>query len=1102
MLLLPLALTLAVIGAADTGQAQVKQDSLPLKTTRTVTFETTEGTWLSLDVSPVGHTIVFELLGDIYTMPASGGAAARLTSGPAFDSQPRYSPDGKRIVFLSDRSGAENVWLMNADGSATKALTKGETSLFVSPDWTPDGKYIVASKTDGVLGSTYTMMIWHVDGGSGSKLITDKGEGAPGTSRSTMISALGAAFGPDGRYVWFSRHRGGFGYNLQFPLWELAIYDRVEGKVFPQTDAYGSAMRPVLSPDGHWLVYGTRFDAQTGLRLRDLRTGDERWLAWPVVRDDQESRYTRDLMPGSSFTPDSKALITSYGGKFRRIDIATGASTEIPFTAQVDQQLGPLVRFENRVDTGAVEVKQIRNPSLSPDGKRLAFSALDRLYVMDYPAGSPRRLTSSNEHEQAPAWSPDGKWIAYITWSDSGGALKRVNSGGRGKPETLTSEPAFFDTPAWSPDGKRIVFVHGPRAPRIAERNGPGYDLSWIPAAGGAITRVLPTSGGGRPQFSRNPERIYQYDPSEGLVSFRFDGTDRRVHLKVTGYTYPGPNQEPNQADEIMIAPDSEQVVAQAGNNVYLVTLPVIGAVVPTISISDPKAASFPVKRLSTVGGDFVAWTRDAKAITWSIGHSFFKYDPAAADSMEKVKARTDSIRADSLKADTAKGKPDSAAKARVDSLAKVPAYDPQRIDVVIKVPRDVPSGTVVLRGARIIPMKGDEVIEQGDVIVRDDRIVYAGPTGGGSPPADATIIDVNGKTIIPGFIDLHAHPWPTWGVHETEVWKYLANLAWGVTTTRDPQTATTDVLTYADLVETGDLIGPRIYHTGPGVFWDENFQSLDEVRNALKRYSEFYRTFTIKEYMTGNRKQRQWVIMAARELKLMPTTEGGLDFKMNLTEALDGYPGHEHSYPITPLYRDAVQLIAQSGITYTPTLLVSYGGPFGENYFYEHYDIHDMPKVQRFIPHEEIDQRAERRDGWFRDNQYVFPLVAASANAILQAGGWVGLGGHGQLDGLGDHWELWAMASGGMKPMDVLRVATVNGAHGLGMEQDLGSLEPGKFADLIVLDANPLDDIHNTNTIHYVMKNGRLYDGNTLDEVWPRQRPLPTPWWWGRDPR
>ena len=490
MILIPLALML--VGATDTGQAApARQDSLPLKTTRTVAFETSEGTWLSLDVSPDGQTIVFELLGDIYTMPASGGAASRITSGPAFDSQPRYSPDGKRIVFLSDRSGAENVWLMNADGSLPKPLSKGETSLFVSPEWTPDGKYIVASKTDGVLGSAYTMWIWHVDGGSGSKLITDKGEGAPGASRSTTISALGAAFGSDGRYVWFSRHRGGFGYNLQFPEWELAIYDRVEGKVYPQTDTYGSAMRPVVSPDGHWLVYGTRFDAQTGLRLRDLRTGDERWLAWPVVRDDQESRYTRDLMPGSAFTPDSKTLITSWGGKFRRVDIATGKSTDIPFTAQVEQQLGPLVRFENRVDTGAVEVKQIRNPSLSPDGNRLTFSALDRVYVMDYPSGRPRRLTTSNEHEQAPAWSPDGKWIAYMTWSDSGGALKRVNSGG-GKPETLTAEPAYFDVPVWSPDGKRIVFIHGPRAPRITERNGPGYDLSGFPPTAAPLPASSP----------------------------------------------------------------------------------------------------------------------------------------------------------------------------------------------------------------------------------------------------------------------------------------------------------------------------------------------------------------------------------------------------------------------------------------------------------------------------------------------------------------------------------------------------------------------------------------------------------------------------------
>jgi hypothetical protein len=336
---------------------------------------------------------------------------------------------------------------------------------------------------------------------------------------------------------------------------------------------------------------------------------------------------------------------------------------------------------------------------------------------------------------------------------------------------------------------------------------------------------------------------------------------------------------------------------------------------------------------------------------------------------------------------------------------------------------------------------------------------------------------------------------WPTWGIHETQVWKYLINLAYGVTTTRDPQTGTTDILTYADQVETGELLGPRIYSTGPGVFWEENFQSLDEARQALRRYSEFYHTNTIKQYMTGNRKQRQWVIMAAKELGLMPTTEGGLDFKMNLTEMLDGYPGHEHSYPIMPLARDAVELAARSGITYTPTLLVNYGGPWAENYFYERYDIHQNPKVLRFMPHEEIDSRAERRP-WFRENQYVFPRIAAGAAAIVKAGGRVGLGGHSQMDGLGTHWELWALRSGGMPALDVIRVGTIFGAEAIGMARDLGSLEPGKLADLIVLDKNPLEDMKNTESIRLVMKNGRVYDGNDLTERWPRQRALSAFWW------
>lgn len=1103
---MPLCWTLALLSAlaADTGRKQT--DSLPLTPTRTIEFETSEATWLSLDLSPDGRTIVFELMGDLYTMPAGGGRATPITRGPAFDSQPRWSPDGTRIVFLSDRDGSENVWIIGPDGARPARVSKGDKALYASPEWTPDGNYIVVSRTNAPLGSNYELWLFHKDGGPGLSLTKDdKGQGALGSGRGTNINSLGPAFGRDARYLWYARKRGGFGYNIDLTQWQLAIFDRETGRIFPQTDNYGSAMRPVLSPDGRWLVYGVRHDAQTGLRLRDLSNGDERWLRYPVQRDDQESRFTRDLMPGSSFTPDSRALLTTWGGKIWRVELADGRATEIPFTAQVRLELGPLVRFETPVDTGEILLRQIRDAAISPDGTRLVISALDRLYLMDLPEGKPRRLTSDTVREQHPVWSPDGRSIAYITWGNRGGAIQVVGADGRGRPRALTATPAFYQYPAWSPDGERLVALRGPREARVSEAIGPGYELVWLPAKGGTPIRVAPVNPGGRPHFSRDPSRVYLYDPGEGLVSMRLDGTDRVAHIKLTGFTVNAPGAEPNVAREILIAPDSQRVLALVNNYVYLADLPKTGQRPLVLSLADPSAAVFPAKRLTRTGGDFIGWAADGKSVTWALGRSFFRHRLALADSLEKVKAAADSARADSVKALGAGA--DSAFKARVDSLARRPAYEAERMEIAIRIPRDVPRGTVVLRGARIISMKGDEILENGELVVTDNRIVCVAPGEGaaqicGPTPPGARVIDLSGKTIIPGLVDVHAHPWPAWGVHQPQVWKYLANLAWGVTTTRDPQTSTTDVLTYADEVESGDLIGPRIYHTGPGVFGpyvEEPLASLEDVRNSLKRYSEFYRTNTIKQYMAGNRKQRQWVIMAAKEQGLMPTTEGGLDLKMNLTIAMDGYPGHEHALPILPLFQDVVELFAKSGITYTPTLLVSYGGPFSENYFYQKYDIHDMPKVRRFIPHAEVDRRAERRP-WFRDNQYVFARLAEGARKIVEAGGRVGLGGHGQLDGLGDHWELWALASGGMKPHDVLRVGTIFGAQAIGFEKDLGSLEPGKLADLIVLDANPLEEIRNTNTIRFVMKNGRLYDGETLDEVYPRQRPLPRQWWWDRN--
>ncbi len=1075
---------------SQTAQDSTKAKGLPLKATRTIAFSTDQGTWMSVDVSPDGKTVVFDLLGDLYTVPITGGKATRLTSGLPYDAQPRFSPDGKSIAFVSDRDGGNNVWIMSLDGKDTVQVTKGKYFEYASPEWTPDGEYIVVSK------GTRIEQLWmfHRDGGSGAQLI----------KKPETLKTLGAAFGSDPRYVWFAERQGDWSYNAIFPQYEIAVYDRRTGKRTVMTDRVGSAFRPTLSPDGKWMVYGTRLDTKTGLVLRDQETGRERWLAYPVQRDDEESVAPLDVLPGMSFTPDGKFVVASYGGELWKIPVDGSAPTKIPFTADVSVELGPLSRFEYRVDTSPTfTAHQIRDAAPSPDGSRLAFTSMDKLYVMDYPDGTPRRLTETGTGvvEAQPAWSPDGKQIAYVSWSDKeAGYIWKVAADGRGSPQKLTAEGALYREIAWSPDGARILAV------RVAARElhealgffqgGLGARFVWVPAGGGDVHVIAPTAGLGHPHFTHDPDRIYAYSSEDGLVSFRWDGTDERSIVKVTGKTVPG-SKQPMSADQVLMAPEGDQALVLLDHELYTITVPMVGGDTVKISLADPSKASFPARQLSVVGGEFPAWSADGRTAHWSIGNTHFVYD------LDRAKAFDDSVKAAASK--TPSRTPGS-------TKEKTPRYEALSHEIAISVRRDIPTGVVVLRGARILTMKGDEVLPDGDIVIRDNRIEAVGASGSVDVPAGAKVIDVSGKTIMPGFVDTHYHPqWLIPEIHSSQAWQYLAELAYGTTTTRDPQTSTTDVLTYEDKVADGEMLGPRIYSTGPGVFSSEMISSAEDAKHVLERYAKYYDTKTLKMYMTGNREQREWVIMAANELGLTPTTEGGLDYKLDMTHIMDGYAGVEHALPIEPKYKDAVQLLARSQTVNSPTLIVSYGGPFGENYFYTNTDVHDDAKLRRFTPHEDIDAKTRRRGtgsggspgpgGWFMKDEYVFPMHAKFAKDVVDAGGRVGIGSHGQLQGLGMHWEMWMMSTGGMTNLQVLQAATMSGAWAIGMERDLGSLEPGKLADLLVLDANPLDDIHNTNTIRYVMKNGRLYEGDTLNEVWPRQRKLPDLLWHEPEP-
>ena len=1022
-------------------------------------FTTTQGTWMNLDVSPDGKTIVFDMLGDIYTMPIQGGNAKAIRTGIAFEVQPRFSPDGKYISFTSDAGGGDNIWIMNTQGKEAKQITKESFRLLNNAVWTPDSKYLIARKHFTSSRSLGAGELWqyHITGGSGIQVVKKKNDQQD--INEPWVSS-------DAKHLYYSEdmYSGGFFQYNKDPnkqIYAIKRYNLVSGERQTITGGPGGAARPTVSPDGAMLAFVRRVGEKTVLYIHDLETGQEFPIYDGLNKDQQEAWAIFGVYPNFDWLPNNKELIIWSGGSFQRINTETLAVTPINFQADVSIDLAQTVKTNTPIERDQFTPKVIRNARTSPDGKTLVFSALGHLYKKTLPKGTPERLTASKDFEFEPSFSPSGNEIIYVTWNDlEKGTISYVDIN-EGEPVKLTTEKGIYRTPSYSKDAKQIVYRKqaGNTDQGITFTKNPGIYV--MDQDGENPTKI--TNYGENPMFNNDGSRIYLQtggtyfgNLTKKLISVNLQGHDEREHV-ISKY-----------ANHIVPSPDNKWVAFTNLHKAYIAPMPQIGKPLTL----DGKSNNVPVQQIAKDAGVNLHWSSNSNTIMWTLGDEY--YSNTLQDKFSFVPSGKQ----------TPTNMPDSGLKVGLNALV------------------DKPSGRIAFSDARIITMNGNQVIENGVIVVNGDHIEAIGSAAEVTIPDDCKIIVATGKTIMPGLVDSHAHIGGfRAGLPVQNNWQFAANLAYGVTTAHDPSANTETVFTLSELQKAGELVGPRLYSTGFILYGaDGDFKAvinnLEDARSSIARTKAFGAK-SVKSYNQPRREQRQQVLQAAREQNINVVPEGGSTFFHNLTMVIDGHTGVEHNIPVAPVYKDVLEIWGASGTGYTPTLIVNYGGLNGELYYYQRDNVWEDEKLLKFTPRSVIDSRSKHRTmAPIKEYENGHILVAKTAKDLVAAGVKLNMGAHGQLQGLGAHWETWMLASGGLSNHEALKAATINGANYIGAGQDIGSLEVGKLADLIVLDKNPLEFIENTKTIEHVMINGRLYDTNTLNEVGNNPKPR-APFYW-----